>query len=728
MKNLFKFFSVLFVFLGCITMNAQQLSSLADISPNHAPKDPKRNIEAMWDVLLNFDISALNTAAGNAGAEWNGTYFYSTRWASNLIHEYNSTGTTLIREFSVPGVSGLRDLAWDGTYMYGGAAANTIYQMDFATNTLVGTIPSPVGVRHIAYDVANDAFWVGNWDTPPTLVDRSGTVLATINTGLSSQYGTAYDNVSAGGPFLWVWDQGSGAGTPQLIHQFHIPTGTATGVTHDVGSDVGSGSFNGIAGGLFSMCDWQSGTFTIGGCWQGGFATPPDNDRIFVYEITTCGPPCPVDPPTNPNPPNGTTGVAINPGTISWTNGAGTIYTDVYFGPSGNMQQVYSGAAVTSWNYSWLNYNTTYGWRIVARNDTCGVNGPTWTFATQQDPNLIVAFYEPFNDLNCWTWIGPLGNNWALASTANAGGAAPELELYWSPQFVGMSQMLSCNINSSNAYSNHVQLKHYLDFYASPAPEMGLAVTYDGGTTSNVLWSFTPTGSVGPEVIDLNFTPVNSTFQLILYHNGDSYNINWWDIDDIIVEYVIPVELSSFTALVYDNDVELNWITATETNNQGFEIERSAGDDFEKIAFVEGFGTTAASQYYTYMDKGLKPGNYTYRLRQIDFDGQFKYSDPVEVEVLAPKEFALGQNYPNPFNPTTKVDFNLADDASVSLKVFDVIGQEVLNVISSVLPAGVHSVSIDASGLNSGVYFYKLEAEAINGTKFVEVKKMILTK
>ena len=281
MKNFFKVSTILFVLFWCFTLNAQD--SVYDISPNQQKQSP--GIEAIWDVLLDVDITILNGAAGNAGGEWNGTYFYSTRWASNLIHEYDAAGTTLLREFSIPGVSGLRDLAWDGTYMYGGAAANTIYQMDFATNTLIGTIPSPVPVRYIAYDAANDAFWVGNWDTPPTLVDRTGATLATITSGLTSQYGAAYDDVSPGGPFLWMFDQGVGGGTPQLIHQYDIATGTATGVTHDVLTDIGLGSTLGIAGGLFSMTDFASGFFTIGGVFQGGSTTPPDVDKILSMRL-----------------------------------------------------------------------------------------------------------------------------------------------------------------------------------------------------------------------------------------------------------------------------------------------------------------------------------------------------------------------------------------------------------------------------------------------------------
>ena len=167
-----KIITLLFSLSLVFTLFAQQ-----DFDENAAPVKSQVQIEAMWDVLAQFDVTLISGAAGNAGAEWDGTHFYTTRWASNLIHEYNMDGT-LSREFSVPGVTGLRDLAYDGQYFYGGAAANTIYQMDFgATPTLIGTIPSTQAVRHIAYDSDLDAFWVGNWSTPIVCIDRSGTQL-----------------------------------------------------------------------------------------------------------------------------------------------------------------------------------------------------------------------------------------------------------------------------------------------------------------------------------------------------------------------------------------------------------------------------------------------------------------------------------------------------------------------------------------------------------------------
>jgi N-acetylneuraminic acid mutarotase len=196
----------------------------------------------------------------------------------------------------------------------------------------------------------------------------------------------------------------------------------------------------------------------------------------------------------------------------------------------------------------------------------------------------------------------------------------------------------------------------------------------------------------------------------------------------VFTAFIIPVELTSFTVSVNRNEVLLNWITATETNNQGFEVQRSVGGEFETIAFVDGHGTTTETQVYTYTDRSVNVGSYSYRLKQVDFDGTFEYSDVIDANVPAPAEFALDQNYPNPFNPSTKIEFRLAVDSKVTLKVFDVLGQEVASLFNGNFVAGGHSVNFDASMLNSGVYFYRIEATGVNGTNFVDVKKMILTK
>ena len=259
-----------------------EVSGYADVNPDSKAAPAGFYLEAMWDLQANINLETVTGALGNAGAEFDGTYYYSTRWASNLLHKIDLSGN-LVEEFSISGVTGLRDLAFDGTFMYGGAAANTIYVMDFATKTLIGTIPSPVAVRFIAYDEGVGGLWVGTWADNPTLIDMSGNTLATLTSGLAGQYGSAYDGYSEGGPYLWMFDQGAGAGLPQLIHQFNLNTLTATGVTHDVLLELGPNA-SAIAGGLWVAEGIAGGTASIGGVLQG---TP---DVHFAYELTATAP------------------------------------------------------------------------------------------------------------------------------------------------------------------------------------------------------------------------------------------------------------------------------------------------------------------------------------------------------------------------------------------------------------------------------------------------------
>lgn len=192
---------------------------------------------------------------------------------------------------------------------------------------------------------------------------------------------------------------------------------------------------------------------------------------------------------------------------------------------------------------------------------------------------------------------------------------------------------------------------------------------------------------------------------------------------------LVPVELTSFAATVIGTDVRLSWITSSELNNLGFEIERSENKtEWQNIGFVEGHGTSTEMKYYSYTDSEMKTGIYYYRIKQIDFDGSFSYSSVVEAEVIIPMQFALNQNYPNPFNPSTKINFSLPADSKVMLKIFDILGQEVVTLFSGELSAGEHQLDFNAAGLNSGVYLYKLDAQGVNGKNFSSVKKMILSK
>jgi len=191
----------------------------------------------------------------------------------------------------------------------------------------------------------------------------------------------------------------------------------------------------------------------------------------------------------------------------------------------------------------------------------------------------------------------------------------------------------------------------------------------------------------------------------------------------------LPVELSSFSASVVGNAVKLNWITETEVNNYGFDIERKVGSlqstvgNYEKVGFVNGNGNSNSPKSYSFEDKNVTAGKYSYRLKQIDNDGQFEYSKTIEVDLGAPKKFELSQNYPNPFNPVTTIRFNLPEAGNVKLTLFNILGQELKTLINGFKESGVHTINFDASELNSGMYIYKIEAG-----NFVQTRKMTLVK
>ncbi len=205
-------------------------------------------------------------------------------------------------------------------------------------------------------------------------------------------------------------------------------------------------------------------------------------------------------------------------------------------------------------------------------------------------------------------------------------------------------------------------------------------------------------------------------------------NANQWANFSYPLAQIIPVELTSFSAKANGLDVELKWATASELNNYGFEIQRKVVDDFITIGFVRGNGSTTDQKTYSFTDKELNEGSYIYRLKQIDYSGAYHFSDEVEVDVTGPKVFFIEQNYPNPFNPSTMIRFNLALNSKVVIKVYNIVGEEIAELINTQMSAGKQQVEFNATNLNSGIYFYKIEASGEDGSTFVAAKKMTLIK
>jgi len=228
-------------------------------------------------------------------------------------------------------------------------------------------------------------------------------------------------------------------------------------------------------------------------------------------------------------------------------------------------------------------------------------------------------------------------------------------------------------------------------------------------------WDYTQGGTKLNQLAVNDFFGGTSTDEMYIddYYFGDT------------LPEIIPVELTSFAANVNNNgDVILNWSTATELNNQMFEIERRSEEgQYLKIGYVDGHGTTTEAQEYSYIDNTVETGTFFYRLKQIDFLGTYEYSDEIEVEVNGPLTFELGQNYPNPFNPSTNINYSIPESGIVKLAIYNMLGEEVDVLVDGMVEAGFYEVSFDASNLPSGAYFYRLQSDKLN-----QVKKMLLLK
>ncbi|MBZ0200626.1 MAG: fibronectin type III domain-containing protein [Ignavibacteriaceae bacterium] len=221
-----------------------------------------------------------------------------------------------------------------------------------------------------------------------------------------------------------------------------------------------------------------------------------------------------------------------------------------------------------------------------------------------------------------------------------------------------------------------------------------------------------PNGNYGMDMVITSNDPVNPTITVPV----------------AMTIQAIPVELTSFDAVGVRNDAVLSWETATETNNMGFKIEKkSESDNWIEAGWIQGKGTSTEKTKYSFTDKNLKPGKYEYRIKQIDFDGKFDFSESVEVEVGKPNTFVLEQNYPNPFNPSTVIDFAVPEKSQVTITIFNSLGEVIETLVNELKDAGYYKLQFNGTNLASGTYFYQINATGVSGN-FTSVKKMLLIK
>lgn len=378
--------------------------------------------------------------------------------------------------------------------------------------------------------------------------------------------------------------------------------------------------------------------------------------------------------------------------------------------------------------------NSLTGWAIKSRNILKTIDGgENWIvqFTHINDSFTSIFFVDSLNGWATSRYVHQTTNgglNWIeradIPITFSTDVYFPNLDIGW------IARRSSFNISlfkTSDRGINWLEISEVLgasSFYLFPDESHWMIagavvstniiyktyITYDAGNNWIDLSNDVPAGFSGFSAVTNNLGYSVGVAGLILRYDDTTY---------------IPVELLSFEGRTQNNKIILSWETASEINNLGFEILRSPDlIKWDIIGFVPGKGTTTETNYYSFMDKQVFNGENNYRLKQIDFDGSFNYSEEISVyyENL-PVNFELSQNYPNPFNPSTVIRYQIPVSEYVTLKVHDILGNEVSVLVDAIMPAGNHEVELSAEKLSSGVYFYTFQAG-----NYTSTKKMILAK
>lgn len=440
--------------------------------------------------------------------------------------------------------------------------------------------------------------------------------------------------------------------------------------------------------------------------------------------------------------------------TLKWKNPPTTIYNKIYFSenyvlvnsmnPSVLIYDGYPSTAYSSISLGVvgnLDFNKNYYWKVVEYDSTNYTVGPTWYFISRKNP--IFQIYEIFNNgLDNWQVIGSIGaSNWSVQNSQYAGGSQPELRFSWLPQFNNTSYIM--NKTEIDGYY-YYRFNHFVDWYAVPFT-VGFGITTNSGTSWTTIWEVSPQGNVGHTQVAGLLGGILEEYKIGFYFSGNSFNIDYWYIDNVeIYGALTPPLPPTFLESIADTaqlKVHLSWNSGWCVSPQpdGYEIKRKDGLPLDNTSYS--LLTTINGNILNFIDENIIPNKiYTYRVRAIcgvptmwGNEATAYVPDMItsaKNEFEFPEVFSLEQNYPNPFNPSTKIKYSIPSvemhrDASlqVTLKVFDILGNEVTTLVNEQKPAGTYEITWYAEELPSGVYFYQLKAR-----DFMSVKKMLLLK
>jgi hypothetical protein len=720
-KHMKKITITLFAMLIGLFVFAQSNSTL-DVGP----KGPKMNSsKGTWTLQINHPF----TRSASAGCETDGTNYYVTQWKSNLIWKVSMTGVVL-DSFSIPGVTGLRDLAYDGTYFYGGTSGSAIYKMNFASTppSLVSTIASPnVTVRNICYDASANggagAFWVGNWSTDFSLVSRSGTVLATIPAathGLKSTYGTAYDTISAGGPYIWAISSGNPANA--TIFQVKVSTGAQTGLTHDVSSDY-PGATSG--GGMWIQPNLVTGTVTLGGLVQGtaifgyDLATTAMDTFDLAMETLNIGNLSPIGQNTDIK------GTILNNGLATITS-----FDLNYSVDSGNtVTQNVTGVSIAtaaSYNFThstpWVTTAGSHNIKVWISNPNSHVDqNPANDTLTKQtvgyDPSTAVQrmpLYETFTSSTCGPCVSGNTNMDALFAANPNKWVCVKYQMSWPGsgdpyytaeggirrQFYGVNSVPRQEIDGG--YDGNSSSVTQADFDAAYAIPAFMGITADmvlGGHMVTVNYTIDP---------KIDF-PANAKLYIAIvekktYNNTGSNGeteFHW------VMKKMLPNGSGSTIGPLTANTTVTN--SVSYAFNGPYRLPNNAGDpiDHTKENSVEDFNNLIA---VVWVQNPTTKEVYQSALSSFTIG-----MDKAERDNL------IKSVYPNPAQNQVNIDLNMEQSENVDVSIFNTLGQIVINKQFGSLN-GANTLKINLGNLSQGIYFVKIQVGNKIYTKPLTVK------
>ena len=765
-----------------------------DRSPAPAPESYRVTppTDAQFDLQFDFDASTVTGAAGNAGAVFTGTEFWTSRWASNILHRWNPNGT-LIEQFTIAGVTGVRGMTYDGQYIYASSNSASIFKIDPVTRTLVSTIACQGGVttRMIAYDPVRDGFWTANFADAISCVSRTGAVIATISNTLVAKYGAAYDRWTPGGPYLWVWDQtNTTGGTPQPIYQFNMTTLAYTGVSFDILTRVTTGGATPIAGGLFITTGLVGGKATIGGLLQG---VP---DRLWGLELAATSADT-VLPFTLLTPAAGTKFTTLpgstTPVVISWdTNRVGVTYKWIFGNPTVPPRRFTLPSATSTLTTTLGALDAMLAAGGVAQGDSLIGQWDVWAFrnnlpandslkATNGPRAIILKRGRPslstFNLLN-----PPTGTRWTTNGFTTAPlttqwqSAGPGVTYKWkfaTPAFPGTIRFnVPTSLDTSLTYRTS-QLDSLL---------AGMGVTPGDSLAGQWrVYAYAGTDSLA-STQTFTLTMKRAAIVNLLYDDFTSGAGNWtitndggtcvWAINNTSARYTVPAT-SVLPVLAADVDqcgsgttllstaTLTNGINCTHASSISLEWDNDwhflASVDIARVqASYDGGATWSTVVEWAGADRrnshelfslpsatgvaslkvrfvSIQPGwDWWWAIDNVQIKGEIVTGVDDHV-VTKPVEFSLSQNYPNPFNPSTTIRYALPEQSTVTLRVFNILGQEVRTLVNELQNATSYKVvwdGLNARGqqVSTGIYFYQLQAKSSTGKSFTSLKKMLLIK